>query len=75
MLLLSLSAWIIFTLPLGFIQPPPTGCLERQNNSVILKTTQIHTMFKREVQQVQHDNHPALFLLTHADLNPATSEK
>ncbi|XP_014478454.1 PREDICTED: major facilitator superfamily domain-containing protein 6 isoform X2 [Dinoponera quadriceps] len=26
-LLASLSCWIIFTLPLGFIQPPPTSCI------------------------------------------------
>lgn len=33
MLLASLSAWIIFTLPIGFIQPPATNCIERKNAS------------------------------------------
>lgn len=33
LLLASLTSWIIFTLPLGFIQPPATSCIERVNSS------------------------------------------
>ncbi|XP_025155037.1 major facilitator superfamily domain-containing protein 6 isoform X2 [Harpegnathos saltator] len=36
-LLASLSCWIIFTLPLGFIQPPPTSCIVHANNSAYLE--------------------------------------
>ncbi|XP_031825774.1 major facilitator superfamily domain-containing protein 6 jef isoform X2 [Nomia melanderi] len=35
-LLASLSCWIIFTLPLGFIQPPATSCMVLKNNTVYL---------------------------------------
>lgn len=38
MLLASLSCWIIFTLPLGFIQPPVTTCMIQKNNSFFLET-------------------------------------
>ncbi|XP_054015731.1 major facilitator superfamily domain-containing protein 6 isoform X2 [Hylaeus anthracinus] len=36
-LLASLCCWIIFTLPLGFIQPPATSCVVMRNNSVYLE--------------------------------------
>lgn len=36
LLLLSLSAWIVFTVPLGSIQPPPTSCIEVKDNSTVL---------------------------------------
>lgn len=51
LLLASLSAWIIFTLPLGFIQPPPTSCLVRRNDSnFVLKVPEKSAaMMKREV--------------------------
>lgn len=32
-LLASLSCWILFTLPLGFIQPPATSCILHKNNT------------------------------------------
>lgn len=31
LLVASLTCWIVFTLPLGFIQPPPAGCMEGFN--------------------------------------------
>lgn len=31
LLVASLTCWIVFTLPLGFIQPPPAGCVEGYN--------------------------------------------
>ncbi|XP_059478418.1 major facilitator superfamily domain-containing protein 6 isoform X1 [Neocloeon triangulifer] len=31
LLLFSLASWIVFTLPLGFIQPPATSCILRRN--------------------------------------------
>lgn len=36
LLLASLSCWIIFTLPLGFVQPPPTSCMIRKNDTPYL---------------------------------------
>ncbi|XP_015590380.1 major facilitator superfamily domain-containing protein 6 isoform X2 [Cephus cinctus] len=36
-LLASLSCWIIFTLPLGFIQPPPINCMTYMDNGCYLK--------------------------------------
>ncbi|XP_066598677.1 major facilitator superfamily domain-containing protein 6 isoform X2 [Prorops nasuta] len=38
-LLASLSCWIIFTLPLGFIQPPATSCMVRRNNTNYLESS------------------------------------
>lgn len=32
----SLSCWIIFTLPLGFIQPPATSCMLYKNHTYLL---------------------------------------
>lgn len=44
LLLASLASWIIFTLPLGFIQPPPTSCIEIFNASTYeLKSPQAPT--------------------------------
>ncbi|KAK4883021.1 hypothetical protein RN001_006340 [Aquatica leii] len=37
LLLASLAAWIIFTVPLGFIQPPPTSCIEIKKDGVYIK--------------------------------------
>ncbi|XP_012281438.1 major facilitator superfamily domain-containing protein 6 [Orussus abietinus] len=36
-LLASISCWIIFTLPMGFIQPPATSCMTRKNNTHYLE--------------------------------------
>ncbi|XP_023247454.1 major facilitator superfamily domain-containing protein 6 isoform X2 [Copidosoma floridanum] len=36
LLLASLSCWIIFTLPLGFIQPPATSCMLYENHTYYL---------------------------------------
>jgi len=39
LLLFSLASWIVFTLPLGFIQPPATSCILRRNaTDYVLKT-------------------------------------
>lgn len=54
MLLASLSAWIIFTLPLGFIQPPATSCIQRYNDSYYeLKTPEVPRILKRSVDNLQ----------------------
>lgn len=37
-LLASLSCWIIFTLPLGFIQPPPTSCMGKNESNDRIST-------------------------------------
>nr|XP_023029558.1 major facilitator superfamily domain-containing protein 6 isoform X1 [Leptinotarsa decemlineata] len=36
LLLASLAAWIIFTVPLGSIQPPPTSCMDVVNKSTAI---------------------------------------
>ncbi|KAG8224718.1 hypothetical protein J437_LFUL004888, partial [Ladona fulva] len=39
LLLASLSCWILFTVPLGFIQPPATSCILRHNHTeYVLRT-------------------------------------
>lgn len=56
LLLASLSAWIIFTLPLGFIQPPAEKCIVRYNESFYrLETPHVSRILKRSV-----DNLPEL---------------
>lgn len=50
LLLASLSAWIIFTLPLGLIQPPATSCILKENHTYVLKTMPPpEHVYKREV--------------------------
>ncbi|XP_069686951.1 major facilitator superfamily domain-containing protein 6 isoform X2 [Periplaneta americana] len=65
LLLASLSAWIIFTLPLGFIQPPPTSCILKENQTYyVLKTpVEQERIYKREVDK------SALFMLVDSDLH------
>lgn len=41
LLLASLAAWIIFTVPLGSLQPPATSCMEIKNNTATLKTPEV----------------------------------
>ncbi|VEN43408.1 unnamed protein product [Callosobruchus maculatus] len=42
LLLASLASWIIFTVPLGSIQPPATSCMQvNQNNTAILTNPEI----------------------------------
>ena len=63
LLLASLSAWIIFTLPLGFIQPPPTSCILKENHTYVIKSPEpAERMYKREV------HNSALFLLTNNEV-------
>lgn len=50
LLLASLSCWIIFTLPLGFIQPPATRCIVKKNSSSFMLETPIAPrVYKRDV--------------------------
>jgi hypothetical protein len=52
LLLASLSAWIIFTLPLGLIQPPATSCILWENHTYVLKTVvPPERVYKREVDR------------------------
>jgi MFS family permease len=54
LLLASLSAWIVFTLPLGFIQPPATKCIQRYNETFYeLKTPEVQRILKRSVDNLQ----------------------
>lgn len=55
MLLASLSAWIIFTLPLGFIQPPATSCITKYNESYyMLRTPEVPRILKRSVDNLEY---------------------
>ena len=48
LLLGSLAAWIIFTLPLGFIQPPATSCIEKKNDTdYVLRTPQVPRILRK----------------------------
>lgn len=49
LLLASLSCWILFTLPLGFIQPPATSCLVVKNDSYVIQPIEQHILRKRDV--------------------------
>jgi len=52
LLLASLSCWIIFTLPLGFIQPPATSCLVKKNyTEYVLETPKVPRILKREAPE------------------------
>uniref|UniRef100_A0A6B2EE17 Putative transporter n=1 Tax=Phlebotomus kandelakii TaxID=1109342 RepID=A0A6B2EE17_9DIPT len=52
LLLASLSCWILFTLPLGFIQPPAMSCLEKRNETDYeLKIPQVPRILKRSIPQ------------------------
>lgn len=53
LLLASLSCWIIFTLPLGFIQPPATRCIVKKNDTYYtLETPMAPRLYKRDVSSV-----------------------
>ncbi|CAL7938395.1 unnamed protein product [Xylocopa violacea] len=45
--LASLSCWIIFTLPLAFMQPPATSCIVMRNNTEYLVSPNPKTIVKR----------------------------
>lgn len=49
LLLASIGCWIFFTLPVGFIQPAPTSCLEMKNDTYFeLVTPKVTRRIKRE---------------------------
>ncbi|XP_073998762.1 major facilitator superfamily domain-containing protein 6 jef isoform X2 [Rhodnius prolixus] len=50
LLLLSLLCWILFTLPLGFIQPPAKSCVKYNSTHYYyyFDTPQVHDVMKRE---------------------------
>lgn len=55
LLLASLAAWIFFTLPIGFIEPPPTSCIERKNDSYYeLRTPEKPRLLRRSVDNLQY---------------------
>ncbi|CAG9824009.1 unnamed protein product, partial [Phaedon cochleariae] len=41
LLLASIACWIVFTVPLGSIQPPPSACMVMRNNSAVLTTPKL----------------------------------
>lgn len=52
LLLASLSAWIVFTVPLGSVQPPATSCYVVQNHTAMLRTPEVadRVVRKRSVE-------------------------
>ncbi|XP_046395998.1 major facilitator superfamily domain-containing protein 6 isoform X2 [Ischnura elegans] len=57
LLLASLTCWIVFTVPLGFIQPPATSCILRHNHTeYVLRTPgaedEARYLHKRSVDEV-----------------------
>lgn len=60
-LLASLACWIIFTLPLGFAQPPATSCILEKNGTWRLEVPEVGGRSKRSIDdkdyyQKNHDN-------------------
>ncbi|KAJ8911081.1 hypothetical protein NQ315_015253 [Exocentrus adspersus] len=57
LLLASLASWIIFTVPLGSIQPPATSCLKVKNNETILTTPEVdmRIMNKRSILEKKYE--------------------
>ncbi|EEB15289.1 conserved hypothetical protein [Pediculus humanus corporis] len=57
LLLTSLACWIVFTLPIGFIQPPATSCMERKNDEYTLKVPEVTRpgLLKREIHLDSYD--------------------
>uniref|UniRef100_A0A8D8TP46 Major facilitator superfamily domain-containing protein 6 n=1 Tax=Cacopsylla melanoneura TaxID=428564 RepID=A0A8D8TP46_9HEMI len=53
-LLVSLSCWIIFTLPLGFIQPPATSCIIKNHTEYILAVPD-RSLFKRAIRSADEE--------------------
>lgn len=47
LLVASIAAWILFTVPLGSIQPPATSCMEIKNRTAILTTPMDRSYGKR----------------------------
>ncbi|KAK8729190.1 hypothetical protein OTU49_008670 [Cherax quadricarinatus] len=58
MLLCSVGSWILFTLAIGFIQPPATSCVVFNGTNHILKTPYTNAVNKRSVE------HSAYFITT-----------
>ncbi|KAI5747651.1 hypothetical protein M8J77_017023 [Diaphorina citri] len=58
-LLVSLSCWIIFTLPLGFIQPPATSCIIKKNHTEYVLEVPDRSLYKREIRYDSPDRFAA----------------
>lgn len=54
LLIASLCSWIIFTVPLGSIQPPATSCIEIKNSTAILKTPEVNELRVVSKRSVDH---------------------
>ncbi|XP_014233378.1 major facilitator superfamily domain-containing protein 6 isoform X2 [Trichogramma pretiosum] len=51
-LLASLSCWVIFTLPLGFVQPPATSCMIYKNHTYLISIPDAdQKISKRSIQK------------------------
>jgi len=57
-LLASLSCWIIFTLPLGFIQPPPTSCIVAKNDTLYLEASNREQRIAKRSVNIERPYHP-----------------
>uniref|UniRef100_A0A336MMX4 CSON014448 protein n=1 Tax=Culicoides sonorensis TaxID=179676 RepID=A0A336MMX4_CULSO len=59
----ALSAWIIFTLPVGLIQPPASGCLSRYNETHLMYNLGITSQTPHRITYVENfnkENHKTL---------------
>ncbi|KAJ8971960.1 hypothetical protein NQ317_006002 [Molorchus minor] len=56
LLLASLASWIIFTVPLGSLQPPPSSCITITDNSSVLTPPVVDAPIvnKRSVNQMEY---------------------
>lgn len=64
LLLASLSAWIVFTLPLGFVQPPAASCISRRNaTDYELRPAESPQILKRSIPPNEGPPNLPLFLL------------
>ncbi|KAK0158487.1 hypothetical protein PV328_009484 [Microctonus aethiopoides] len=53
-LLASLSCWIVFTLPLGFAQPPATSCIVEKNGTFRLEVPDLNARSKRSTNVIEY---------------------
>ncbi|KAB7507804.1 Major facilitator superfamily domain-containing protein 6, partial [Armadillidium nasatum] len=53
MLLCSVASWIIFTVAIGFVQPPATSCVVFNGTHHILRDPNINVMKKRSLESLE----------------------
>lgn len=84
--LASLSCWIIFTLPLAFMQPPATSCMVRRNSTewleapnpktrIVKRSTSLEDFYRQNDEECLEVAENVVFerLRKDADLDPLTA--